>query len=186
MTTGLPDTVYGQPNTELVMQSETADNIAWARYATPAAGADGDAPALSPSTSSRIEFRDLATPVPLHAAIREANALLGAEDWDSRVVGSGAGSGKSGNKHHNSGDKGNGNGGDGAPPTQRRRLLVMTGRSRRLAVEDHSGELRGLMEEYGHVGSDVRKTVGDVATAFVVAGVGGVGGIVVVQAAVGV
>ena len=37
------------------------------------------------------------------------------------------------------------------------------------------------MDEHIHVGAEVRKTVGDVATAFVVAGVGS--GIVVLQAA---
>lgn len=37
------------------------------------------------------------------------------------------------------------------------------------------------MDEHIHVGAEVRKTVGDVATAFVVAGVGS--GVVVLQAA---
>jgi hypothetical protein len=62
-------------------------------------------------------------------------------------------------------------------------LIVVTGRSRRLAVENHRGELKELMEEYGHgVGTEVRKTIGDVATAFELAGVGS--GIVIVQATV--
>jgi hypothetical protein len=61
------------------------------------------------------------------------------------------------------------------------KLFVVTGRSRRLAVENHQQELRELMEEHGRVGAEVRKTVGDVATAFVVAGVGS--GVVVLQAA---
>jgi len=60
-------------------------------------------------------------------------------------------------------------------------LIVVTGRSRRLAVENHRKELGELMVENGQVGAEVRKTVGDVATAFVVAGVGS--GIVVLQAA---
>jgi hypothetical protein len=60
-------------------------------------------------------------------------------------------------------------------------LVVVTGRSRRLAVENHRKELGELMVENGQVGAEVRKTVGDVATAFVVAGVGS--GIVVLQAA---
>ena len=46
---------------------------------------------------------------------------------------------------------------------------------------DHNKELKHLMDEHMRVGSEVRKTIGDVATAFVVAGVGS--GIVVVQAA---
>ncbi|TFK68024.1 hypothetical protein BDN72DRAFT_898460, partial [Pluteus cervinus] len=116
-----------------------------------------------------------------------------------------------------------------------RRLIIVTGRSRRLAVENHDHELRGLMDEYasttspahppppttttattttttsppdaassstspqpqpphghghghGHggnmsgtpLGDDVRKTLGDVASAFVVTGVGA--GVLVVQA----
>ena len=54
-------------------------------------------------------------------------------------------------------------------------------RSRRLAVENHRSELRDLMLENGAVGAEVRKTIGDVATAFVVAGVAT--GVVVLQAA---
>ena len=61
------------------------------------------------------------------------------------------------------------------------KLVVVTGRSRRLAVENHRAELKTLMDEHIHVGAEVRKTVGDVATAFVVAGVGS--GVVVLQAA---
>lgn len=133
--------MYGQPNTEIRMQSETADNIAWARYA-------GPQPDTSSSTSasalSRIQFRVFATPIPLRAAIQEANMQLEA-------------------------------GGCAA------RLLIVTGRSRRLAVENHRMELKELMEEYGIVGSEVKKTIGDVAAGFVVAGCGV--GVVVLQAA---
>jgi hypothetical protein len=60
-------------------------------------------------------------------------------------------------------------------------LFVVTGRSRRLAVENHRQELRELMQARGSMSDEVRKTVGDVATAFVVAGVGS--GVVVLQAA---
>jgi hypothetical protein len=64
--------VYGQPNTEIRMQSETADNIIWSRYA----GSQNDASSnVSTAALSRIEFRELATPIPLHAAIHEANLL---------------------------------------------------------------------------------------------------------------
>jgi hypothetical protein len=49
--------------------------------------------------------------------------------------------------------------------------IVVLGRSRRLAVEDHHAELRTLEEEHGAVRADVRKTVGDVGTAFVMAGI---------------
>ncbi|KAF8233442.1 hypothetical protein L208DRAFT_1451912 [Tricholoma matsutake] len=142
---GFPDTVYGQPNTQTRMQSETADNITWARYA----GLRKDSSSVSSAALGRIEFRELATPVPLHAAIQEANLV--AESPGGR-------------------------------------LLILAGRSRRLAVESHRVELKELLEEYGssgmgamRVGSEVRKTLGDVASAFVVAGVGS--GVVLVQAA---
>ena len=51
------------------------------------------------------------------------------------------------------------------------RAIVVVGRSRRLAAEDHHKELRMLEEEHGAVRADVRKTVGDVGTAFVMAGI---------------
>ncbi|KAI0086957.1 Sodium/hydrogen exchanger family-domain-containing protein [Irpex rosettiformis] len=55
-----------------------------------------------------------------------------------------------------------------ASTAQRRsRLLLIAGRSRRLAAENHHVELKGLLEEYGSVPSEVKKTVGDVASAFI-------------------
>jgi hypothetical protein len=52
-------------------------------------------------------------------------------------------------------------------------IIVVVGRSRRMAVEDHHAELRSLETEYGgaSVPAHVRKTVGDVGTAFVMAGI---------------
>ena len=58
---------------------------------------------------------------------------------------------------------------------------MVTGRSRRLGVENHRCELKELMNEHVSVGPEVRKTIGDVGTAFVVPGVGS--GVVVLQAA---
>ena len=54
-----------------------------------------------------------------------------------------------------------------------RPVVVVVGRSRRLAVEDYHAELRALEGVHGAapVHSDVRKTIGDVGTAFVVAGI---------------
>ena len=119
------------------MQSDTADNIAWARYAS-ASASD-----TKSSSNPHVEFKYLLTPIPLHAAIQEATAV--------------------------------------ALSSSGYKLVVVTGRSRRLAVENHRAELQTLMDEHSHVGAEVRKTVGDVATAFVVAGVGS--GVVVLQAA---
>ncbi|KAJ7642763.1 Sodium/hydrogen exchanger family-domain-containing protein [Mycena polygramma] len=138
-----PDTVYGHATTETRMQSETADNIAWAKFASPVA----DGASITSSTASRIEFRELATPVPLHAAINEVKTHHEASVGQARLP----------------------------------RVLVVVGRSRRLAVENHAGELKELADEYGSVGTDVRKTMGDVASAFVVSSAGS--GVVVVQAA---
>ncbi|KAG6889852.1 hypothetical protein C0992_003831 [Termitomyces sp. T32_za158] len=131
--TGLPDTVYGQFSTATRLQSETADNISWARYASPT---ENQIPALS-----RIEFKEITTPIPLHAGIREAE--------DCRRPGV--------------------------------RFIIVAGRGRRLAVENHARELKDVMGEYGSVGSEVKKTIGDVATAFVVAGCAE--GVVVMQEA---
>ena len=121
------------------MQSDTADNVAWARYAPTFASDTHSALSSNP----HVEFKYLVTPIPLHAAIQEATAV--------------------------------------ARSSPGHKLVIVTGRSRRLAVENHRAELRTLMDEHSHVGAEVRKTVGDVATAFVVAGVGS--GVVVVQAA---
>ncbi|KAJ7180756.1 Sodium/hydrogen exchanger family-domain-containing protein [Mycena filopes] len=140
---GFPDTVYGPPTTETRMQSETADNVAWAKYASSV----GDGASTSSVALARVEFRELASPVPLHAAIHEVKV------HQESVIG------------------------QARPP----RVLVVAGRSRRLAVENHAGELKELIGEYGSVGPEVRKTMGDVASAFVVAGAGS--GLLVVQAA---
>ena len=54
-----------------------------------------------------------------------------------------------------------------------RPVVVVVGRSRRLAVEDYHAELRALEAVHGaaRVHSDVRKTIGDVGTAFVMTGI---------------
>ncbi|KAH9851762.1 Sodium/hydrogen exchanger family-domain-containing protein [Lenzites betulinus] len=52
----------------------------------------------------------------------------------------------------------------------RGRLLILAGRSRRLAVENHHAELKSVMEEHGGIANEVKRTVGDVATALVVSG----------------
>ncbi|KAF7309906.1 Na-H-Exchanger domain-containing protein [Mycena indigotica] len=128
-----PDTVYGHVNTETRLQSDTADNIAWAKFAA-VHPTDASLTLDSDHNTNTIEARELVSPVPLHAAIHEVNAY--------------------GQSHRHT------------------RVLVIVGRSRRLAVEDHAGELKELGAEYGNVGAEVRKTMGDVATAFLIAGAG--------------
>ncbi|PBK99526.1 hypothetical protein ARMGADRAFT_918876 [Armillaria gallica] len=134
-----PDTVYGHATTETRMQSETADNIIWARYTSPTHTS------VYPSQEAlkQMEFRELSSPIPLHTVIAVANEKI--------------------------------------ESLKGKRMLVLVGRSRRLAVETHSREMDDLMEEYGHVGSEVKKTIGDVATSFVLSSCGS--GVIVVQAA---
>lgn len=134
--------MYGQANTQTLLQSETADNIAWSGYAS---YPGQDKHNSLTDALSRVHFTELATPYPLHAAVEDASSLL--NDLIER----------------------------------KSKLLVMAGRSRRLAAESHHMELKQLMDERGSVGSEVKKTIGDVATAFVVSGCKA--GLVVVQAA---
>ncbi|KAJ3895759.1 Sodium/hydrogen exchanger family-domain-containing protein [Lentinula edodes] len=140
---GFPDTVYGHANTATRMQSETADHLAWARFAnatefTSSSSSTGSTSGAFPSRAalSRIRFQDLSSPVPLHKVIAEANRIRSS---------------------HNSG---------------KTKVLVVTGRSRRLAVENHAKEIKRLMEEqHSHgLGVDVRKTIGDVASSIVISG----------------
>ncbi|KAL0062653.1 K(+)/H(+) antiporter [Marasmius tenuissimus] len=66
----------------------------------------------------------------------------------------------------------------------RGRKIAVTGRSRRLAVENHAKELKEAF--YGGEGGDVRKTVGDVGAGIMYKGsAGGVDGLVVVQGGAG-
>ena len=52
-----------------------------------------------------------------------------------------------------------------------RSLIVVLGRSRRLAVESHTAELREIVsEQNAFMGSEAPKTLGDVAAAFVATG----------------
>ncbi|KAG2147751.1 Sodium/hydrogen exchanger family-domain-containing protein [Suillus bovinus] len=119
------DTFYGQANTEMQFQSETANNFVWARYAN--SQISDETPSSLRAALSRIKFSEYSSPLPLHSAIQLAS---------------------------------------GHKP-----VLVVVGRSRRLAGEDHTSELRQFLEERGCVGQDViKKTIGDPATAFVASG----------------
>jgi hypothetical protein len=127
----MPDTIYGNPTTEVRLQSATADDLAWARY-TASTPLEPRTPAVE-AALSRITFEDVRTPRPLHAAVARATELT------QTVAGA--------------------------------RQFVVTGRGRRLAVENHAPELQELVEANTASASaaEVRKTVGDVATAFVAA-----------------
>jgi hypothetical protein len=61
------------------------------------------------------------------------------------------------------------------------RVLTVVGRSRRSAVGNDQETLKQLMTAHGNVGNDVKRTLGDMATAFLLAGRGA--GIIVLQAA---
>jgi len=69
----------------------------------------------------------------------------------------------------------------GGMSERKTRVVVMVGRSRRLAVEDHTAELREVLQNGKPIGGEVRRTIGDVGTALVVSGVRA--GVVVLQAA---
>ncbi|KAF8840794.1 hypothetical protein BDN67DRAFT_604474 [Paxillus ammoniavirescens] len=140
-TIGRQDTVYGQPTTQTLLQSETADNMTWSKYASPTFEIAGSSAFLR-SALSRIHFSDLSVPAPLHAAIQRASGIR----------------------------------------ETHKRLFIVTGRSRRLATENHHAELERLFQEHQSVDHEVvRKTIGDVATAMVVAG--SASAMVVLQAA---
>ncbi|KAF8553035.1 hypothetical protein OG21DRAFT_1498008 [Imleria badia] len=66
-------TVYGKPNTAYVLQSETADDLTWTRYASPTF--DKDTHAELRSGLSRIEFTDVAQAPVLHALVQRAKQL---------------------------------------------------------------------------------------------------------------
>ena len=130
-----PDTVYGHASTQTRLQSETADNVLWGRYATP--------PVPHPALS-RISFETVHTPLPLHTLIDHiSNTAASLRPPYQRF----------GNNSHSA----------------VARFLVVCGRSRRLAVENHHAELKTVMEEHSttDAGGEVRKTIGDVAASIV-------------------
>ncbi|EAU90931.2 potassium:hydrogen antiporter [Coprinopsis cinerea okayama7 len=205
-----PDTIYPHHDSATKLQSETADNVLWARFAKLRAGASGaseNGSSQGPTwTNPRIEFKEIDTLAPLHVALQEA------ERCSSRLLSASTGD--------QDGEVRDDSKATPSPSEIRARtsiaikvqqptedeidfepaetpvtpttpttprvcvdgpLMVVTGRSRRLAAEDHRIELKELMEEHGRLGSEVRKTIGDAASAFVIADVGS--GVLVLQAA---
>ena len=67
------------------------------------------------------------------------------------------------------------------PQSRSRRLLIVVGRSRRMAAESHTTELKTLLaENHTSIGGEATKTLGQVGTAIISGGVGE--GVLVVQA----
>jgi len=149
------DTFYGQQTTQLALESDTADNLALSRYFSDSSTAVSST--LSPLTQlalSRITYSIAETIAPLRASVDFAKAAVSASPRSS--------------------------------------LLVVVGRGRRGAAS-HREELTSLLKDHvknsgGSVSSlgmiastEVRKTLGDAASAYVVAGVGR--GLLLLQAA---
>jgi hypothetical protein len=207
-----PDTYYGQATTETRLQSDTADNVIWAKYAQLprrnrkdsllAAPTDALSSKSSSKSSfeSRVEFKEIGSHVPLLTAINEAKAYAersSQEDHGGDKDGDAVQSGdvEPNSEKYSNGDeiqeaelirtrsKSSRKSGDKPRAKNMGRLIVVTGRSRRLAVEDHRRELGELLDEYGQLGPEVRKALGDVASGFVATGIAS--GIVVLQAAAG-
>ncbi|RXW18815.1 hypothetical protein EST38_g7039 [Candolleomyces aberdarensis] len=129
LTMAAADTVYGAHNTQTRLASDTADNLAWEKYANP----DSSLPPSVTSALARITFSTESSPTPLH----RITELVHSETEKIAV-------------NHG------------------RTMIVLVGRSRRLAVESLTGELRTIISATGsHIGSSVSKTLGDVGAALV-------------------
>ena len=140
--------MYGQPNTQSRLQSETADNVLWARYTQNGLEKDTARPLLR-AALSQIAFEETSSPVPLQALIQRMEQLHAAH----------------------------------------KRVIVVTGRSRRLVAESHHQEMKVIAQKYGYVGGGTsgdfeltKKTIGDVGCALLVSGSGSPNAMVVVQA----
>ncbi|KAG6856215.1 hypothetical protein H0H87_006551 [Tephrocybe sp. NHM501043] len=117
------DTVYAHGDTQTRLISETADNVAWDRYASTSVSHDAETTAAL----TRISFTVLSTSTPLHAVAEFATKL-----------------------------------------SQANNVIVVAGRSRRMAVEAHKTELQKVITEAGvSLASSVSKTLGDVGAALV-------------------
>ena len=68
-----PDTVYPNANTQTRLESDTADNIAWARHS---------APQVRTSAHDRINFLHRATPAPIRSLI----GMIDEDLQDKRLI----------------------------------------------------------------------------------------------------
>lgn len=65
--------MYGKPDTAFLLQSETADDLAWSQYATPKT--EHETQPVVRAALSRIVFTELSHPLPLHALVQRAKEL---------------------------------------------------------------------------------------------------------------
>jgi len=138
--TVFPDTVYGLQSTQTRLASDTADDLAWARYTSKISDR------AVREAVGRITFSEERSDKPLHFVQTFASTLR------SQSEGS-----------------------------RSRSLLIVVGRSRRMATESHAAELKALLaENHTSVGSEATKTLGEVGTTIITGGVGE--GVLVVQA----
>ena len=93
---------------------------------------------------SHITFREVSSPTPLAACIEEANSISQREQESAKRSG------------------------------LKKNVMIVVGRGRRLAAENHHGELKTILAKDNpsriHIAGDARKTLGDVGAAFMAAG----------------
>jgi hypothetical protein len=112
------DTIYGQSNTQIRLESNTADNLTWEKFTKP---------------NSRVTFHTETTLKPLARAIELAKGEAASRTSSSSKT-----------------------------------MIVLAGRSRRMAVESLHSELCGLITDSGSsINATVPKTLGDVGAALV-------------------
>ena len=118
-TAAAADTVYGQFNTQIRLESDTADNLTWEQFAKP---------------TTRITFHTETTLTPLARAIELAKAEAALRTSTS----------------------------------SNKTMIVLAGRSRRMAVESLHSELCDMITDSGStISAPVPKTLGDVGAALV-------------------
>ncbi|KAG6810749.1 hypothetical protein H0H92_010493 [Tricholoma furcatifolium] len=159
-----PDTIYPQDSAQTRLASDTVDNLAWEQYASSAAA----------HPSQAIEFTTISSSKPLHTIIDLVGRLTTTTTTTTTAaVTTGSESSASNPVRITGAGTSNGN------------VMVVLGRSRRMAVESHSAELEQVIAEASSgsgagagagagagISSMVRKTLGDVGAALVASGVG--------------
>ncbi|KAG8937216.1 K(+)/H(+) antiporter [Tulasnella sp. 418] len=135
-----PDTIYPNISTQTRLESDTADNICWHKYA-PDENKNGARPSHPQDVEdalTRISFKTVTSPTPLQALTQHVRNIA-----------------------------------------SQKRVIAVVGRAKRMAAESHQDEMRTLLGSTDHeggfwhaqgVGNEMRKTLGDVASAFVASG----------------